>query len=119
MIPIYKPYLSKYKESAIDAINSEWVSNHGKYIDLSTIKLIRPDIILIEDNCEGFFGKYNNTYTGASQSVYCTSISFYGNKIITSGEGGCFVTNDDGAYEYIKRVYSHGMTEIRYVHNIH
>jgi len=167
IIPIYTPYLSKYKKSAIDAIDSEWISNHGIYIEKATnklkellgcnyvilmangtvathslfislkymypninkiyvpnncyvavyncvlmeyelnnmetmhinedtwniyddeeyikslepnsaivivhnlggvvnvdkIKSIRPDIILVEDNCEGLFGKYNDTFT--------------------------------------------------------
>ena len=36
MLPIYKPYLNKYKQSVIDAIESEWISNHGVYIELST-----------------------------------------------------------------------------------
>ena len=39
MIPIYRPYLSKYKGSAINAINSEWISNHGEFVQLSTNKL--------------------------------------------------------------------------------
>ena len=37
-IPIYKPFLEKYKSSSLDAINSEWISNHGKYIELATNK---------------------------------------------------------------------------------
>ena len=32
MIPIYKPYISKYKSSAI---NTEWI-NHGIYIKLAS-----------------------------------------------------------------------------------
>ena len=36
MIPIYKPYLSEYKKSAIECINEEWVSNHGIYVNLSS-----------------------------------------------------------------------------------
>jgi hypothetical protein len=35
MISIYKPYISKYKSSAIDAINTEWI-NHGIYIKLAS-----------------------------------------------------------------------------------
>ena len=38
-IPIYIPYLSKYKKSAFDAIESEWISNHGIYIEKATNKL--------------------------------------------------------------------------------
>jgi dTDP-4-amino-4,6-dideoxygalactose transaminase len=36
MIPIYKPFLEKYKESAKEAIESEWISNHGMYVDLAS-----------------------------------------------------------------------------------
>jgi perosamine synthetase len=222
-IPIYKPFLKKYKCSALDAVESEWISNHGKYIELATnkfkqilnakyvilmnngttsthclflslkykypeikkiyvpnnvyvavyncalmtypdeylevmkinentwnmeendeyllsleknsaivivhnlggiidvdrIKKIRPDIILVEDNCEGLFGKYNNKYTGTSENILCSSVSFYGNKTITTGEGGAFITSDDDVYNYIKKVYTQGMSEKRFVHNIH
>ena len=29
MIPIYIPYINKYKQTAINAINSNWISNYG------------------------------------------------------------------------------------------
>lgn len=227
IIPIYKPYLHRYKTSAIDAVNSEWVSNHGKYVQLATnemknilnaenlilmangtcathclflalkykhpeikkiylpnncyiavyncalmeysmeqleimeidinswnmniseeyliglehescilichnmggiinvekIKKVRPDIILIEDNCEGIFGKYTENgeeiYTGTSKNILCSSLSFYGNKTITSGEGGGFLTSDVDVYNYIKKIYSQGMSNVRYVHDEH
>lgn len=218
MIPIYKPYISKYKTSAIDAINSEWISNYGKYIQLASDKLksifgnkycilmnngtsateclfkalkykyphitkiyvpnnvfiapwncclmeypetsmevmklnpdtlnidvsetyintldnnaavcivhnlgnivniprlkrIRPDLIFIEDNCEGLFGKYEDKFSGTAS--LCSSVSFYGNKTITTGEGGAFFTDDLDIYNYINSIYSHGMTSKRYIH---
>jgi perosamine synthetase len=46
-------------------------------------------------------------------------VSFYGNKIITTGEGGAFLTNDDAIYEHISRVHSQGMSAKRYVHEVH
>lgn len=218
MIPIYKPYLTKYKNSAIKAINSEWISNHGEYIKLASDKLkeitgnkycilmnngtsathclfkalkfkypsvtkiyipnyvfiapwncclmeypetimevmktdintlnidtseeyfktldtgaavcivhnlgnivniprlkrIRPDLIFIEDNCEGLFGKYEGIYSGTAS--LCSAVSFYGNKTITTGEGGAFFTDDEDIYRYMLSVYSHGMTSVRYIH---
>ena len=45
--------------------------------------------------------------------------SFYGNKIITTGEGGAFLTNEDAVYEYILKAHSQGMSAKRYVHNVH
>ena len=223
MIPCYKPFLSKYKTCPIDAINSEWISNHGKYIELATnklkeilqvkhvilmangtvathclfmslrykyphiskiyvpnnvyvavyncalmeyelhnlevlqineqtwnmeddeqyllsletnsaivivhniggiidvdrIKKIRPDIVLIEDNCEGLFGRYHGKYTGTSENILCSSVSFYGNKTITTGEGGAFVTNNDEIYDHIKHVYTQGMSSKKFIHDVH
>jgi perosamine synthetase len=220
MIPIYQPYLDKYKQSALKAIESDWISNHGIYVDLATDKLksilnnpycilmnngtsathclykalkykyphinkiyipnnvfiapwncglqeydastfevmetdphtlnintneeyikslesnsaivivhnlgniinvprlkrIRPDIIFLEDNCEGLFGKYEGKYTGTASLA--SAVSFYGNKSITTGEGGAFFTNDIDIYKYIKTYYSHGMSDVRYVHNL-
>jgi perosamine synthetase len=220
MIPIYKPYISKYKESALDAIQSEWISNHGIYVSLATekiksilgipycilmnngtsathalfvalkykypaitkiyvpnhsfvapyncalqeyelscmevmkmdqstmnidvseeyfttlekgaavvivhnlgniinvprLKRLRPDLIFVEDNCEGLFGMYENIYSGSFKGTLCSSVSFYGNKTITTGEGGAFFTHDRELYEYMKVFYSHGMGEKRYIH---
>jgi perosamine synthetase len=219
MISIYKPYIAKYTISAINAIQSEWISNHGEYLKLTSDKLtsilgnkycilmnngtsathclfkalkykypdikkiyvpnhvfiapwncclmeyseivmevmetdpytlnsrtdaeyimsldkdsvvcivhnlgniiniprlkrLRPDLIFIEDNCEGLFGKYENTYSGTA--ALCSAVSFYGNKTITSGEGGAFFTDDDDIYKYINSIYSHGMTSKRYIHD--
>jgi len=95
------------------------VHNLGNIINVPRLKKIRPDIIFIEDNCEGLFGSYENIKTGSSDSVLCSSVSFYGNKIITTGEGGAFLTNDDDLYNYINKVYSQGMSNIRYLHDTH
>jgi len=92
------------------------VHNLGNIINVPRLKRLRPDIIFIEDNCEGFFGKYENEYTGCSESTLCSSVSFYANKTLTTGEGGGFFTNDKNVYEYIKSIYSHGMTNERYIH---
>jgi perosamine synthetase len=42
MIPVYSPYLpvnSKSFQYAKDALDSTWISSHGKYINLATEKL--------------------------------------------------------------------------------
>lgn len=95
------------------------VHNLGNIINVNRIKQLRPDLILLEDNCEGFSGQYNNQMTGSSEAVLASSLSFYGNKIITSGEGGAFLTNNTDVYEYIKKIYSQGMSNIRYLHELH
>jgi perosamine synthetase len=95
------------------------VHNLGNIINVPRLKKIRPDLIFVEDNCEGLFGKYNGIYSGTSDDIFCASISFYGNKIITTGEGGAFLTNHQDIYEYIKKVYSQGMSSVRYLHDVH
>jgi perosamine synthetase len=95
------------------------VHNIGNIINVPRLKNFRPDLIFIEDNCEGLFGKYNGIYSGTGEETLCSSISFYGNKIITTGEGGAFLTNNKDIYEYIKKVYSQGMSAQKYLHDVH
>lgn len=93
------------------------VHNLGNVVNVPRLKRLRPDLIFIEDNCEGLFGKYEGIYTGASSSTLCSAVSFYANKTLTTGEGGAFLTNDLDVYKYINSVYSHGMTDERYIHD--
>ena len=54
------------------------VHNAGNVINVLRLKRIRPDIIFIEDNCEGFTGKYESFYTGTSEkSTLSSSISLF------------------------------------------
>jgi len=94
------------------------VHNVGNIIDTDYIKSIRPDLILVEDNCEGLFGKINGKWTGSCQSVLASSCSFYGNKTITTGEGGAFFTNDEDIYNYISKKINQGNTDKRYIHDL-
>ena len=95
------------------------VHNVGNIVNVPRLKRLRPDLVFVEDNCEGFLGKYGDQYSGTSPASLCSSVSFYGNKIITTGEGGAFLTNDDAVYDHISRVYSQGMSTKRYVHEVH
>ena len=91
------------------------VHNLGNIVNVPRLRRLRPDIIFIEDNCEGLFGKYENKFSGTD--CLCSAASFYANKTLTTGEGGAFFTNDEDVYEYIKSTYSHGMTKERYIHD--
>lgn len=93
------------------------VHNLGNIVNVPRLKRLRPDLIFIEDNCEGFFGKYEDKYSGTSEASLCSCVSFYANKTLTTGEGGAFFTNDTEIYDYIKSIYSHGMTVQRYIHD--
>jgi len=92
------------------------VHNIGNVVNVPSLLREYPDFLFVEDNCEGFTGKYEDSFTG-TQSL-ASSISFYANKIITSGEGGAFLTNSLNVYDMIKRIYSQGQSSERYLHDL-
>ena len=49
-------------------------------------------VFLIEDAAEGFGSLYKGKHTGTFGQM--AAFSFNGNKVITSGGGGCIITND-------------------------
>lgn len=58
----------------------------------------RHSLLLIEDAAEAFGSKYKDKYVGTFGDI--ATFSFFGNKTITTGEGGMVVSND---VELIKR----------------
>jgi perosamine synthetase len=66
-------------------------------------------ISIIEDACQSLGSTYNNRQTGTYGVMGC--FSFYASKVLTSGEGGAVVTNDDSIAEKLKMIRNHGMVE--------
>jgi perosamine synthetase len=74
------------------------------------------DFLVVEDNCEGLFGKYHNDlYTGAK--CLASSVSFFANKNITCGEGGAVLTDDEESFVYATSLHGQGQSSKRYVHD--
>jgi perosamine synthetase len=94
------------------------VHNIGNIINVPRLKSIRPDLIFVEDNCEGLFGKYGDSYTSTTSATLCSSISFFGNKTITSGEGGAVITSDQDLADYLHKTCHQGITKQRYIHDV-
>ena len=67
---------------------------YGHPCDMDSIMSIakRHNLSVIEDAAEAFGSKYKNTDVGGIGHI--ATFSFYGNKTITTGEGGMVVTND-------------------------
>jgi perosamine synthetase len=75
----------------------------------------RYDLAVVEDAAEAHGAEYNGRRTGSLGRLGC--FSFYGNKIITTGEGGMIVTNDDALASRAEFLKDHAMsTEKRYWH---
>lgn len=68
----------------------------GVPFDLATaVELVKKyDLWLIEDNCDALGSRYNGKLTGTFGHLGTSS--FYPAHHITTGEGGCVVTDDDG-----------------------
>jgi perosamine synthetase len=70
---------------------------------------------VIEDAAEAHGAEYHGRRVGSLGR--CGVFSFYGNKIITTGEGGMLTTNDRELYLKAKRLRDHAMSaEKRYWH---
>lgn len=92
------------------------VHNIGNIINVPELKSKFPNTVILEDNCEGFTGKYSNKFSGSDS--FASSISFFGNKTLTSGEGGAFITNDEDTFLYINKVKSQGQSEEKFIHDV-
>jgi len=90
------------------------VHNIGNIINVPELQRKYPHSHFVEDNCEGFLGKYEGRPTGTASIA--SSISFFGNKNVTSGEGGAFITTSEDLYQYAKCVQGQGQSETRFVH---
>lgn len=98
------------------------VHNLGNPVDVNRIhKMSEGKFLIVEDNCEGFGGGYidangiNITATGTD--CLASSVSFYGNKNITCGEGGAVITEDAELYDYLKCLRGQGESEKKWIHS--
>lgn len=91
------------------------VHNIGNVINVPKLQEKFPSTYFVEDNCEGLLGAYGSLVSG--QAGFISAVSFFGNKNITSGEGGAFITNSESAYEYAKILQGQGQSQTRFIHS--
>lgn len=82
---------------------------YGQPFDLGPIQALcrEKGIFLIEDAAEAPFSTYFGRPVGSFGVA--SSFSFYGNKVITSGEGGAVVTSDANLASKMRMIRSQGM----------
>jgi perosamine synthetase len=74
-------------------------------------------VFLVEDCAEAFGATYDGKHVGTFGDI--ATFSFYGNKTITTGEGGMVTTDDDMLAERIRRLKGQGLAPYReYWHDI-
>lgn len=74
----------------------------------------RHGITVIEDCAESHGATWNGRRTGAFGQLAC--FSFYANKIITTGEGGMVVTDDDALAERMRLLRNLAFAKPRFLH---
>ena len=78
---------------------------------------LRHGIPIIEDSAETIFGTYEGQMTGTMGAI--GTFSFFGNKVLTSGEGGLVVTNDDELASKVRLYMNQGASQSKkYLHEV-
>lgn len=83
---------------------------YGLPCDMSALSDIcrEYNLLLIEDCAEAFGTFYNEQHVGTFGDV--ATFSFFGNKTITTGEGGMVVTKSDSLLEIAKHLKNQGVS---------
>lgn len=92
---------------------------YGHPCEMSLLKEIADEykLFLIEDCAEAIGSKYQSHHVGTFGDV--ATFSFYGNKTITTGEGGMLLTNDQTIYERAVHFKGQGLAKYRqYWHDV-
>jgi perosamine synthetase len=93
------------------------VHMYGHPCDMDPIRDIarRHNLFLIEDCCQSHGATYKGRMTGALGDI--AVFSFYGNKVITSGEGGMLLTDNPEWAARARTYRDNGFGIPRFIHN--
>ena len=80
---------------------------HPAAMDAINTIASKNDLVVIEDAAEAHGAEYKGRRVGSLGR--CGVFSFYGNKIITTGEGGMITTDDEVLCQTAKRLRDHAM----------
>lgn len=86
---------------------------YGLPCDMAGIASVcsRHGLMLVEDAAESFGGQQSGRMTGSLGDI--GTFSFYGNKTISTGEGGMVTTSDSDLAAYIRQLRGQGMDPAR------
>ena len=92
---------------------------YGQACDMDALLNIakKHKLFLVEDCAEAFGTYYKNKHVGTFGNI--STFSFFGNKTITTGEGGMVVSNDKTLIERARHFKGQGLAEHRqYWHDV-
>jgi len=82
------------------------VSLNGRDCGIKEVLKKYPQVTVVEDACQSFGSKITGKYLGTFGKVGC--FSFSPHKIMSAGNGGCVVTNDDAFAHKVKKLKNFG-----------
>jgi perosamine synthetase len=90
------------------------VHTYGHPVDMDKINKIakKHGLYVVEDAAEAHGALYKKKHIGSLSDVAC--FSFYGNKIITTGEGGMLTTNNKQIAEIARNLRDHAFSKERH-----
>ena len=91
---------------------------YGHPVDMDALQGVadRHGLMVIEDCAESHGATCRGRMSGSFGQMAC--FSFYANKIITTGEGGMVVTNDDRLAERLRLLRNLAFTTPRFIHQV-
>jgi len=112
---------SKHIEKAITSKTKAIIPVHlyGQVCDIDKILRLgkKYNLKIIEDCAEAHGAKFKGKKVGSFGDIGC--FSFYGNKVITTGEGGMCTTNNSKLDHRMRLLRGHGMSKKRrYWHEV-
>jgi perosamine synthetase len=87
------------------------VSINGRAPAMESLESLAREqgLVLIEDACQAMGSRYGGKHLGTIGAVGC--FSFSPHKLISTGNGGCVVTNDAALFEKMRRIKDFGRPE--------
>jgi dTDP-4-amino-4,6-dideoxygalactose transaminase len=87
------------------------VDLYGLPAEMDEIKEIAKEheVKVIEDACQALGSSYKGRMAGTLGDIGC--FSFYPGKVMTTGEGGAIITDDDALAEKLRRTRTHGQVK--------
>lgn len=89
---------------------------HAAHMDEIMALAERYGLKVIEDNAESIGAKYKGKLLGTFGDA--STYSFFGNKIITTGEGGSVLTNNEKIAIKCRELRDHGMSHEKKYHHV-
>jgi perosamine synthetase len=90
------------------------VHTYGHPVDIDPLRSLAADhgLYLVEDAAEGHGAVYRGQRVGSLGDA--AIFSFYGNKIVTTGEGGMITTNDERIADLARQLRGHAFSRDRH-----